>query len=89
LIGNNMSAAYRRIRHALFRIGIALASFTIGWTGAGVLVVLLVNEISGGFGIHMSHGVSAVVSVTFAAVAGALPFGILGMNWAARRWPPP
>jgi hypothetical protein len=54
-----------------------------------VLVVLLVNEISGGFGIHMSHGVSAVVSVTFAAVAGALPFGILGMNWAARRWPPP
>jgi hypothetical protein len=89
LIGNNMSTAYRRIRHALFRIGIALASFTIGWTGAGVLVVLLVNEIPGWFGIRVPQGVSAVVSVTAGAAAGALPFGILGMNWAARRWPPP
>ena len=64
-----------------------VVAFTIGWTGASVLFGLLIYTICEMFGVKISYEISSTISVIAGALLGAIPFGILGAEWASKKWP--
>jgi hypothetical protein len=68
-------------------IGIGFFSCLVGWAGMGLIIGFGLYVVSNKLGMKLSYETVFSIAVCLGGLLGAIPFGKLGTNWAAKKWP--